>query len=305
MVILLQLCTDMNDWYTKTHLSFDTKYKSFGRHTRLLQDHKSLSKILAVCQFGICVFRVPPENCYKLVMSPYILLLTSYFLFGTFWGFIKTKVSMELWGRGVHGGPQPICKAPRMKIFCLLNFPNFAFLNTDHIWFRWQLCINSLAQLSVLFSPSPRAVGYVEPWYGKLQHDANVIAKVDQRSYFDAQKMSAISPSDMLTAGCFLRIFKKTDQQKELGPCLWEMEVHVNSAGAESRTLGTGKSISWLLMTWLLASPCHQQAWYWMCKIKRSMSSMRDYFNYLCHLSIVKWSKIHFSAWQGLQKKCI
>ena len=30
---------------------------------------------------------------------------------------------------------------------------------------------------------------------------------------------------------------------------------------------GLNKSISWLLMPWLLASPGHQQPWYWLCKL--------------------------------------
>ena len=31
------------------------------------------------------------------------------------------------------------------------------------------------------------------------------------------------------------------------------------------------RSISWLLMPWLLASPGHQQSWYWLCRIGRSL----------------------------------
>ena len=31
--------------------------------------------------------------------------------------------------------------------------------------------------------------------------------------------------------------------------------------------LALTSSISWLLMPWLLASPGHQQPWYWLCKI--------------------------------------
>ena len=33
------------------------------------------------------------------------------------------------------------------------------------------------------------------------------------------------------------------------------------------------RSISWLLMPWLLASPGHQQPWYWICRITMSLSS--------------------------------
>ena len=53
--------------------------------------------------------------------------------------------------------------------------------------------------------------------------------------------------------------------------------------------LGLTKSISWLLMPWLLASPGHQQQWYWLCKLSRSLSYMRKDFNYLCHISVEEW----------------
>ena len=43
------------------------------------------------------------------------------------------------------------------------------------------------------------------------------------------------------------------------------------------------RSISWLLMPWLLASPGYQQPWYWLCRIGRSLPYLRRNFNYLCH----------------------
>ena len=39
-------------------------------------------------------------------------------------------------------------------------------------------------------------------------------------------------------------------------------------------------SIPWLLMAWLLVSPGHQQQWYWLFRINRSLSSMRKDINY-------------------------
>ena len=36
--------------------------------------------------------------------------------------------------------------------------------------------------------------------------------------------------------------------------------------------LGLTRSISWLLMPWLLTSPGHQQPWYWLYRICRSLS---------------------------------
>ena len=51
------------------------------------------------------------------------------------------------------------------------------------------------------------------------------------------------------------------------------------------------RSISCLLMPWLLASPGHQQPWYWLCRIGRSLSYSRRNFNYLCLISVEEWQK--------------
>ena len=48
--------------------------------------------------------------------------------------------------------------------------------------------------------------------------------------------------------------------------------------------LGLIRSISWLLMPWLLTSPGHQQPWYWPCRICRSC--LRKDFKYLCHINL-------------------
>ena len=50
--------------------------------------------------------------------------------------------------------------------------------------------------------------------------------------------------------------------------------------------LGLTRSISWLLMPWLLTSPGHQQPWYWPCRICRSWSYLRKDFKYMCHINM-------------------
>ena len=40
------------------------------------------------------------------------------------------------------------------------------------------------------------------------------------------------------------------------------------------------RSIPSLLMTWLLTSSGHQKPWYWLCRINRTLFSMRKDFNY-------------------------
>ena len=56
--------------------------------------------------------------------------------------------------------------------------------------------------------------------------------------------------------------------------------------------LGLTRSISWLLMPWLLVSPGHQQPWYWLYRIGRSLSYSRRNFNYLCLISVEEWHKM-------------
>ena len=50
--------------------------------------------------------------------------------------------------------------------------------------------------------------------------------------------------------------------------------------------LGLTRSISWLLMPWLLTSPGHQQPWYWLCRICKSWFYLRKNFKYLCHIYV-------------------
>ena len=52
------------------------------------------------------------------------------------------------------------------------------------------------------------------------------------------------------------------------------------------------RSISWLLMPWLLTSPGHQQPWCWICRIGRFLSYLRKDFNYLCRINAEKWHKM-------------
>ena len=61
---------------------------------------------------------------------------------------------------------------------------------------------------------------------------------------------------------------------------------------------GIPKSIPWLLMPWLLASPSHQQPWCWLCAICIFLSSMRIHYNTIWHVSVEKWNKmqIYFYA---------
>ena len=56
--------------------------------------------------------------------------------------------------------------------------------------------------------------------------------------------------------------------------------------------LSLTRSISWLLMRWLLTSPGHQQPWYWLCRIGRFLSCLRKDLNYLRRINVEKWDKM-------------
>ena len=50
--------------------------------------------------------------------------------------------------------------------------------------------------------------------------------------------------------------------------------------------------ITWLLSTWLLESPGHQQPWYRVCKLAGFLFLRRKYCNLLHHPSCEKWWKM-------------
>ena len=49
------------------------------------------------------------------------------------------------------------------------------------------------------------------------------------------------------------------------------------------------RRISWLMMPWLLESSGHQQLWYWLGRISRSLSSTKNDFSDLHLHSVEKW----------------
>ena len=78
--------------------------------------------------------------------------------------------------------------------------------------------------------------------------------------------------------------------QKWRPSCLGLNELTLNVRGLSY--LGLTRSISWLLMPWLLTSPGHQQPWYWLYRICRSFSYLREDFKYLCHINVDEWHKM-------------
>ena len=56
--------------------------------------------------------------------------------------------------------------------------------------------------------------------------------------------------------------------------------------------LGLIRSMSWLLMPWLHASPGHQHQWYWLRRMGKFVSYLRTDFNYMCHVNVEEWYKM-------------
>ena len=78
---------------------------------------------------------------------------------------------------------------------------------------------------------------------------------------------------------------------------LFQMDIVCNPVGHKpltyrDRVIGFTRSISWLLMLWLLSLPGHQHPWYWPWWISKSLSYLRKNFNYLCHTNVEKWHKM-------------
>ena len=66
--------------------------------------------------------------------------------------------------------------------------------------------------------------------------------------------------------------------------------------------LGLTRSISWLLMPWLLTSPGLQQPWYWPNRICRSYSYSRKCFKYLCQINVEEWHKMQIHVYVPSEK---
>ena len=67
---------------------------------------------------------------------------------------------------------------------------------------------------------------------------------------------------------------------------LYQMNDLLSYFGAEARIF---RSIPWLLMSWLLASPGHHRPWYWLCWANGPLYFMKKGFSPLRHVSVEKW----------------
>ena len=74
------------------------------------------------------------------------------------------------------------------------------------------------------------------------------------------------------------------EQLSHLQPSVKKHILTLNMRGQSNLCLT--RSISWLMMPWLLTSPGHQQQWYWLWRICRSWSYLRKDYKYLCHINM-------------------
>ena len=62
------------------------------------------------------------------------------------------------------------------------------------------------------------------------------------------------------------------------------------------------RSISWLLIPWLLALPGHQHRWHWLCRIGTFLSYLRKDFNHLCHVNGEEWQDLYIYVFVPYEK---
>ena len=114
---------------------------------------------------------------------------------------------------------------------------------------------------------------------------------ITQRSlhlYIFSLNFSHMSSIWVLLFVVLIRLFEQYWKAKR--PCGESLEYPIRT-----------RSMPCLLITWrrkVLASPGHQQAWYWLCNINRVISSLSTNFNNIHHSNFEEWYKmwIHFQA---------
>ena len=76
------------------------------------------------------------------------------------------------------------------------------------------------------------------------------------------------------------------------------LTLHVRGPSYLSLT----RSISWLLIPWLLTSPEHQQQCYWLYRLCRYFSYSRNDFEYMCQINVEEWHKMQLYVYVPSEK---
>ena len=97
---------------------------------------------------------------------------------------------------------------------------------------------------------------YIHPWYEFENHKFKEIATSPRGQWVNAKEW-ALEPLLLSLWYIYASKANGTPHLSEHGPST----LHMLRLAYSDIT----RSISWLLMPWLLLSPSHQQSWYWLC----------------------------------------
>ena len=143
----------------------------------------------------------------------------------------------------------------------------------NSLWQHWMVSGSTLAQVMACCLTTP-------------SHDLNQCCLIISNVLWEILKKSVI---DMSLEMNNLRLQLSLPGCNELmAHCMGKLTLNVWGPSY----LGLTRSISWLLMPWLLTLPGHQQPWYWLCIIGRFLSYLRKDLNYLRRINVEKWYKM-------------
>ena len=120
-------------------------------------------------------------------------------------------------------------------------------------------------------------------------HNAEIFIQPQSFSnYHSATRFPDNSSAVLLRSHLLSKIQEITQRHRNLEDDRFGLTLNVRGPSY----LGLTRSISWLLMPWLLTSPGHQQPCYWLCRIGMFLSYLRKEFNYLRRINVEEWDKM-------------
>ena len=109
-----------------------------------------------------------------------------------------------------------------------------------------------------------------------------------------ANPFQCVTHCDIISCCCCLSVMSCMDKNIHIS-LVWKFKIilNINFSDAGDRIVQLCGSIPCLVMLWLLKSPGHQQAWYWLCRIDIMSCCSRVNFIYLGQAKL----KIRFKMW--------
>ena len=109
---------------------------------------------------------------------------------------------------------------------------------------------------------------------------------------------SSIKITNEPPTGMFANLHKAFDNFNQVSVAMSPLTLKVQGPSY----LGLTRSISWLLMPWLLTSPGHQQPWYWLYRMCRSFPYLRKDFKYMCQINVEEWHEMQIYVYVPSEK---